>query len=267
MIISESFVYLELHKTGCTHTRNILMQLESLKTKEIGKHNALEELSVTEQTEIAGKKILGNIRNPWDWYVSLWAFGCMGKGGLYKNFPEIPNKNSINGWKEIVRRIREGEEINIDKDYVYANSDDPDRFRIWIKSILNRKVDFGEGYKQNAISKDAGLLTYRYLMLFIKNGVKAASQLKTYDEFIQYEKENNLIDIVIKNESIEKDLLDNSSVLGIDSIEINQLIQQASTKKTNSSKRKDYKYYYDDESRALVKQKEKFIIEKFGYNY
>lgn len=267
MIVSESFVYLELHKTGCTHTRNILMQLESIKTKEIGKHNAIDELPKAMQQGIAGKKILGNIRNPWDWYVSLWAFGCMGKGGLFKNYPDTPNRTSILGWKEMARRFRDDELIKTDKASIYSNPEDPEGFRAWIKAILNRKVDFGEGYKQNQISKDIGLLTYRYLLLFTKNGVTALTRLEDYKAIVQHEKERNLIDIIIRNESIEADLLNNCSALGIECSELRKLIKMTSIQKTNSSKRRGYKYYYDEDTKELVRQKEKFIIEKFGYSY
>lgn len=30
-----------------------------------------------------GRVVAAAIRNPWDWYVSLWAYGCMGEGGVH----------------------------------------------------------------------------------------------------------------------------------------------------------------------------------------
>src|SRR5665811_2112952 len=31
-----------------------------------------------------GRRVLGTVRDPWSWYVSLWAYGCMGRGGLHQ---------------------------------------------------------------------------------------------------------------------------------------------------------------------------------------
>lgn len=40
------------------------------------------------------------------------------------------------------------------------------------------------------------------------------------------------------------------------------------TQKTNTSKRqKDYRLYYTDSSRALVQERDSFIIDKYGYEF
>ena len=86
MFISDKLIYLDLQKTGCTHVRKLLGKIPSLNGSLYRKHNSLDDLDAR---IIVGKRqasalIAGNIRNPWDWYVSLWAFGCMEKGGFYK---------------------------------------------------------------------------------------------------------------------------------------------------------------------------------------
>ena len=75
MYISDTVVYFEMHKTGCTHIRNLLVEFDHGVLD--GKHNRANAKDTFDQPIIAT-----SIRNPWDWYVSLWAFGCMGKGEL-----------------------------------------------------------------------------------------------------------------------------------------------------------------------------------------
>ena len=77
MYLSKDLCYLELHRTGSVH---ILKLLEKYFPggKKIGMHNRANK-------ETYNSKIffLGSIRNPWDWYVSLWGKGCDGWGDLY----------------------------------------------------------------------------------------------------------------------------------------------------------------------------------------
>ncbi|PSO70695.1 MAG: hypothetical protein BRC42_09380 [Cyanobacteria bacterium QS_1_48_34] len=74
MFVSEKVVFVELHKTGCIHIRNALKEV--LGGEFVGKHNQVSSDLFTK-----GKIFLGSIRHPWEWYISLWAFGCDNQGG------------------------------------------------------------------------------------------------------------------------------------------------------------------------------------------
>jgi hypothetical protein len=266
MIISESFIYLELHKTGCTYTRDIPLQVKALNPIAVGKHNVIEELPGEKKHETPSKIIFGNIRNPWDWYVSLWAFGCMKKGGLYKKFPDNIDYSSLTGWKEMLRRIRDNELINTQKEKLYAKAADPEEFKTWLKIVLNRKASLGEGYKQSEISKEVGLMTYRYLKMYTKNGVKAVQKFKTLQDAKDHDFTNTLLKFTIRNENINEDLLKHALDIHVDQSELLKILDE-SKKRTNSSKRKKYTHYYDEESIELVRKKEKLIIDKYNYTY
>ena len=71
MFVSEKIVFLELHKTGGSHIGHLLSSL--LEGEQVGKHNTLKDL-------YRNRTILGSIRNPWDWYVSLWPMGVVAVG-------------------------------------------------------------------------------------------------------------------------------------------------------------------------------------------
>jgi len=76
MYASEQLIYLELQKTRCTHIRNSLNRC--LGGTFDGTHN-----QISEELMKSDKLIIGSIRNIWDWYLSLWSYGCDRKGSLH----------------------------------------------------------------------------------------------------------------------------------------------------------------------------------------
>ena len=77
MFITKDLCYLEMYKTGSQHIVKLL-EKSVPEGKRIGNHNRPND-------EVYKSNIyfLGSIRNPWDWYVSLWNFGCEKRGSLY----------------------------------------------------------------------------------------------------------------------------------------------------------------------------------------
>ena len=73
MYINDHIIYLHLQKTGGTHITDLLVRY--LGGTVINKHGRLDCYP-------AGRTVIGSVRNPWDWYVSLFAYGCMGEGAI-----------------------------------------------------------------------------------------------------------------------------------------------------------------------------------------
>jgi hypothetical protein len=261
MLITDHFVYIELHKTGCSYTKELLSKVTSSNCIDYGKHNPY----YTVPNEILGnfesKIKVGNIRNPWDWYVSLWAFGCMQKGSLYCKV----TKNNKTGSKQ----KRSIPFINFQGNYnweeLYSDTYNPKLFRKWLKLILMKKsIDIGEGYKSSYLSRFAGLLTYRYLNLYTYHIEKAIPEYRNFDEMVMHDKKNNFMDIIIRKNRLQTDLFENTDKLGININLLKQALIDSNFDK-NDSNRKEYTWYYDDKSIHLVGEKEKLIIEKYGY--
>ena len=78
MFISDKLVYIQLQKTGCTHIAKLLADL--FKGKQIRKHGCATPDQIKEHDYF-----VSSIRNPWDWYLSLWTFGAQGRGSLRRN--------------------------------------------------------------------------------------------------------------------------------------------------------------------------------------
>ena len=89
-VASDKLVYLELQKTASTFICSTLVDLFGACV--FARHGPLAD-------EDRSKFVIGSVRNPWDYYVSLWCFGCQKGGGTRKrstqrNFPGCPPPTS-----------------------------------------------------------------------------------------------------------------------------------------------------------------------------
>ncbi|NJL52511.1 MAG: hypothetical protein HC930_10370 [Hydrococcus sp. SU_1_0] len=211
MFECERLVYLQLQKTGCTHIAQLLN--ENIGGKQVQKHNYLP-------VDLIGKKyIVGSIRNPWDWYVSLWAFGCNHQGLFRKKltsrrlnhlkcFPIKQKKyKAFKGlFHEFNKPVKLWEET-------YSDVNNPDLFRQWLDLIFHpdRKYDLAEGYGFSSISSFAGLLTFRYIYVYSNvlklSGIFNNNDVNNFARLRQFDNENNLLNAVIRNEHLEQDLI------------------------------------------------------------
>ncbi|MEO1957260.1 MAG: hypothetical protein ABGX03_04970 [Methylophilaceae bacterium] len=218
---------------------------------------------------------LGSIRDPWEWYTSLWAHGCDHKGAIFNSVTKSrPVKLNLLHWRNnpysafltlVLSRSKHPQEW-LD---TYADVNDVEGFRTWLSMMHSPKysMDLREGYGANSVSKNAGLLTYRYLKLFCtKSGnLKRLDKLSSFKQIKQYDSEHCFINRFIRNEHLEHDLflaLEDSSVNISDEEKTNILLSE---KRNTSSKKHGTRHYYDRQSEKLIAKREKLIIEKFGY--
>jgi hypothetical protein len=262
MFISEKLIYLQLPKTGCTHIASILA--ENIEGIQIKKHNILTDY----QTK---KKIIGSIRNPWSWYVSLWAYGCEGKGDIYKMLIE---KNLSLIIKKLYKRKIGEAFYQLTKPTptwveAYRDPNDPLCFQKWLKNVYEPKnrIYFPKKYYEYNLSKFAGYYTHRYALLHLKNYYKkeARKQISNYDDLFNYYQDNYFLDYIIRTESLETDLIKILKLCGYESLEIEKRILETQGTKTNPSKHKETGFYYNEETIQMVAEKERLIIDEYGY--
>lgn len=118
------------------------------------------------------------------------------------------------------------------------------------------------GFPLIPIGSQIGLLTYRFLSLFISNDVWQQSRRKlanSKEVHAMYTK-HCIVDRFIRMESLEHDL---SGILS----EIGETVDYEMLKegKTNASAHRDVGYYYDEETVQLVAEKEAILIKEFSY--
>jgi hypothetical protein len=267
MFLSDRFVYLELHKTGCTHIRNILKDL--LDGELTGSHN-----QATPDLFTGEKVFLGSVRDPWVWYTSLWAYGCANKGSVFGNVTRPRESIRRLGWRSnpyeafLKSRVIRSRDPQAWRD-TYSNVNDASGFRKWLRMMHDEKcmADIGEGYGACSVSRVAGLMTFRYLKLFCTKSDEQENlkELSSIEQIGDYENDNCFIDYFIRNETLEADLFRSLEDCGLvlpSKIKSEILSRPRSN---TSSKKHGLGYYYDIESENLVSERERLIIEKFGY--
>ena len=266
MFKCDELIYIQLQKTGCTHIALLLSKL--FNGEVIGKHNA-----VNPEQYKSTKYFISSIRNPWDWYLSLWTFGVQGNGSLMhrltkKNVNRPLNfmlKHPIKYYRRFLNRSIKNIEIWRG---VYDKSDNVESFREWLRLIHNSKNSnyLGEGYGKTAITDFCGFMTYRYLFLCCRNLkiLKNPREISNLDDLSRFDLENCYIDYFIRQEKLEDSFCE--AIELIRPITQNEKRLIYGLKKTNTSKRTfSISDYYDQKSIELIQIRDKLLIDKFNY--
>lgn len=271
MFVSDRLIYLELHKTGCSHIRKVLM--ETVGGELDGKHNRPQRIP-------EGRYVLGSVRNPWAWYVSLWAYGSLGKGLLRgrltqrfdRAYYQLAAREGGRAWPvalatsfahDLVKPVPTWRET-------YSDSEDPVKFRRWLKMVLDprHRHDLGDVYAFSPVSRHAGFLTFRYLKLYTRDVrmLYTDEHLASADGIREFDSKHGVLSGVVRTEHLAGDLLACLLEAGYELDEAARAALMArATHKTNASSHRATRDYYDDETLELVAQKESFIVEKHMY--
>lgn len=268
MFVSDRIVFLELQKTGCTHIRNLLKEI-------VGGKFFMRHNQVGSELFTGNRFFLGSVRDPWEWHVSLWAYCCDGRGDLFKNLSTTGIRVRELGWKKDTYSVLLGVLGSRPNWHAkqwrrtFQNSNDPGAFREWLRMLHDPAYwrDIGEGYWSFPMNRFAGLMTYRYMRLFTsrKNEPARLRTVATPAQLVDHEREHCFVDYFIRNESLETDLLDALELAGVKVPPQVHTDLMERPKTNTSSKKRGAGYYYDAETEKLVGDRDRFIIEKFGY--
>ncbi|MGD1943433.1 MAG: hypothetical protein ACFB0G_19225 [Leptolyngbyaceae cyanobacterium] len=266
MFVSKEIVFIELHKTGSSHIDKLLAQV--LSGRKVGKHNP-----ATADLFNGNRSFIGSVRNPWEWYVSLWAYGCNRRGGIFKRVTRPKGQIKTFNWRKspLESAYLLATDFSRDRDfwlYCYSDVNDPSVFQAWLKMIHSKKSrnDHAGGYGFSGISDFSGLLTYRYLKLFCANPKNDGfKRILNYEELKEFESQNCYIDHFIRNEFLEEDFIKTLEKCGVALSDEQEMEIKKSGKTNASSGKKEVDYYYNDETSKFVGEIDKLIVEKFGY--
>jgi len=272
--ITDKFVFVEVPKTGSTYIDQIMIDM--LDGEKAGKHNY-----PSDGLQNSGRSFIGSIRDPFDWYVSLWAYGCKVKersGPYRKTMSYRPfefrgygiDKNPVFGAKAYTNYVIKAPFAarNAWK-AAYADGKDPANFQAWIDLMFksNEIYLYNAIFAQTRLKDFAGLYTFRYLWLCCRNQKEllTAKCPRNLDELRDWEKKNCYVDRFIKMESMADGLITLFDDFGY-TLTVEQRDRLEENKRHNSSSRKrNLDDYYDAEQRDLVFSREKIIFDKFGY--
>lgn len=268
MFISESLIYIHMQKTAGSHIVRLLNKF--FDGEVVGKHNA-----ATPATLNKNSFVISSIRNPWDWYLSLWTYGVQGNGAFANRLTQksllYPLKSSLLNPQETFANFRDERRKDIRQwRQAYADGDNVESFRSWLKLIHDpqNSLLLGEGYGSTVLPERVGIMTHRYLSLccFNTSELKNPQLVSSDADLKRFDANNCYVHQFIRQENLESDFCDAIEV-------VRELTDQEraivfSGQKTNASKRSlEISDYYDPPSVDLVGQREKLLIEKFGYRF
>ena len=257
-----------MQKTGGTHIRRVLKNV-------IGgidaDHFEDKHKRLSQNTH---KYVFGTIRNPWSWYVSLWAFGCERQGGwVYDNLTLrqlMPRRIA----RELVFFRNPAylpDRLRGDYDYgryLYADAMKIDRFREWLEYIHDGrgKYTLPDSYGRSRVAGFTGYMTYQFVLQFAQN--MAWRRCRSAQALKEYMDRHFLTDKIIKLENAKTQLLTVLEEVGYDlSPAQRETYDSLFSKKTNTSEHLPYRDYYDPKTIEMVREKDKIIIERFGYEF
>lgn len=272
MFISDKLAYLQFHKTGCTHIAHLMAT--HIGGRQVGKHHRVESDQLG-AGGIESKLIVGSIRNPWDWYVSLWAYGCKAKerGGLYsklkrrkirRHLPFFRTHSSLfftGIWRELQKPTQ-------DWLLLYQDAHNPENFRIWLKKLFDKQHRFDGNltFGYSCINNFAGRMSFSYAYHYWRDisKLKSSHSIVSLDHFYKLDRENDMLDCIIRTEHLESDLIQALQQAGYN-LSKNQQESIYQAKRSNTSNHLETGYYFDQETLDLIAAKEKFIIDRFNY--
>lgn len=276
MFLNNKSVYIHMPKTGGSHIVSLLSSLTN------GYESGDKHGSPAEDVLDSDKCYVTSIRNPWDWYLSLWAYGTQGKGAMMKRLTLTKHrllkktlrktlKNPLQYHKLLIKDSLKWFLEDIDSwRSVYDKKQNVESFRKWLKLVHDPANShlIQDRYGNKAIKDICGYMTYRYLYISCKNaeGLNKPEIISSYSDVVDFESRNCYIDYFIRQESLEDDFchfIENYHAQTLTDEEKSFIYGK---RKTNTSKRGlNISDYYDETSINLVYERDRLIIDKFGY--
>jgi hypothetical protein len=281
MLVGEKVIYLQLQKTGSTRITDLIQA--TVGAEERHKHDRIRRVDLADP-EIAARRIIGSIRNPWSYYVSLWSYGSRRAGGIYERTTGSARMDQPKDQRGVLNKrtvpLEERDEAAQKRAATWATAygppDDREAFRRWIRLLNDPEHlgDMGEGYGKSAISRHSGLLTYRFMTLFTLGCVPGEPHLgghnpmlDTYGHLLDHVAENLLCQDMIRMEHLADDLEAALEAAGYDLTDEQRatIHAKADGRSENRTKHHPAAWYYDRATRKLVARRDRFVIERYGY--
>src|SRR5690606_6616197 len=125
----------------------------------------------------------------------------------------------------------------------------------------------GYHYGLSGLNGKIGFLTFNYLRTYTKNFIYDAKKITHIDQLIEYDKKHNFIDIMLRNETLKPQLLENYSFYTDTKKVMEDAIENRPPRSRTSTEKKPLHLFYNDETRKLVYEKDRFIFEKYNYTF
>lgn len=256
MIEYKKFIYLDVYKTGSTHINSLLQQI-SLEP-EIRRNRHAPLTKVRPLTWKGGKLVFATVRNPWDWYVSMWAYGHTRENPLYGHIKQAVSRRELNK--------------------LYDTDNPKESFPLWLSSIHDpaflSKILAGHRLPKSGLMDFMGFYTYRFMRVTLPYPELLLRRLfiRSLDGAIRMQKRLATFDVIMKSETLDEEFAEFVDKYGERcgfSHGSADLVREKAEHHKNASKRTlpSYRDYYNDELRDLVGRRDRLFTELFGYTF
>lgn len=235
MIITEHFVFIHMHKTG-GQTLNDIIKRCMPAHQMVGYHFPCSEIP----PKYSALPRVGMVRNPWDWYVSWYAFNK--RPNIHNQLFAIVSDHGQADFKATVTNL-----VNLGSDSSVSERQRAELIDILPESLdNNRGVGLTKDCIRNFSSNENGYFSWLFKRML---GDDSDAQVH-----------------VGQFENLQNDFL---AIIG-------QLLNRETTalqhelekhERKNPSQHSHYSHYYDDELRELIARKERPVIEKYDYRF
>lgn len=255
MIEFRNFIYLDVYRTGSTHVLDALRQISEEPEMRAWRHSPISRGGPLVRP--GRKLVFATVRNPWDWYVSLWAHGAGGKSAIRRYLLQKLPKKEVKTF--------------------YDNDEPAPSFRRWLAAIHNPNFAqefLSEGYPRSGLPPVMGLYTYRfqrvttwYPSIFLRRW-----QIRRSEDIGKFHQKRKAYQMILHTENLTADLVElvkNKADECRFKPEAETMIRKADKERKNASDRRlaTYRDYYDEEARELVATRDRFFVDTFGYTF
>jgi len=264
MFASDKIIYLQMQKAGSTHATKVLQRYCDGRAD-------IQHQKLKDHRRHASKLIVSSVRNPWDWYVSLWGFGCRREGGLRDYIDNLPLRELRTALAEfdfqsVLNFAPRSWSGRPDWLSLYSDVNDAANFRSWLKLLLGPEGQhIGlEGYAASPVKAAVGFMTYRFLALTTDYSawMREGRKCRRYSDVIAFAQKHTIVSHVLRAETLNDDLLRLLEAAGVD-VSPDDVAEWG---KHNTTPRRAYAEYFDEETFRLVANRERFIVDRFGYD-
>lgn len=238
MIVADKFVYIHMHKTGGQTLSQILLS-RVRGTQEVGYHYPISLLPVS----LSALPVIGMVRNPWDWYVSWYAFNTR---------PEIKNP--------VFLILSDGYQSDFSQTVsnLITLGDDSERSAYYRRALADALPDNLQGNRGVGLSRSC-------MTTLGESG-------KGYFTWLFNRMHGNLdrpSTHIGRFENLKADFLMLLDQCGVeDATEIESVRQGfEETPARNASRHSHYSQYYDSALRELVAARDGDIIDRYNYAF
>ena len=233
MIATDKFVFIHMHKTGGQSLGHIIERCMP-DMQQIGYHYPYHLLP----QKYAGLPVIGTIRNPWDWYLSWYAFNTRNAGNPVFF---IVSDGFQADFKQTLKNL-----INLGSD-----SKPSQNHRRALADILPDSLDGNRGV---GLTKDC---------------IRGMQTAQGYYSWLFHRMlgDINRSEVHIgRFENLQQDFISTLETLQVDELDAIKS-QFDKTPHLNSSRHSHYSKYIDDELRDLIADKESELIGKYSYSF